>query len=140
MNNKEINPTIPSFKVYENPETQYQFVVNRFCQSKSKLVNCVSKKEVIGKANAFWQDNKSDKPFCDSYIQSPSTYPVKKVPIQPTILSFTKKNQNPTLNNTIKENNDKKVEDSSQNKLNKKSSKRKADQMIIKIQSIITKD
>ena len=127
MNNQATNPTIPSFKIYENPETQYQLVVNRFCQSKSKLMNCASKKDAIEKANTFWQGNKSNKSFCNTYIQSPPTFPVKKKLTQPTIISFTK---NPSLNSMLNENNDKKEENHSQSKPNERRSKRKADQMI----------
>ena len=89
MNNKPENPTIPSFIVYKNANTSYQHVINRFCQSKSKMAICTSKKEAFDNANQFWETNKLNKAFCDLYINTVPTYPIKKS-TQPSVLPYIK--------------------------------------------------
>jgi len=61
----------PPFIIYSEPKQPYNHFVNRFCQSKSKMMNCYSKDEAIKLANSFWDQKKKNQEFIEQYIASP---------------------------------------------------------------------
>jgi len=79
----------PPFKIFSEPNQLYQRFVNRYCQSKSKMLNCPSKDQAFKLANSFWDKSKKDSQFVEQYVASPPTLFFQKPKgTQQTINSF----------------------------------------------------
>ena len=97
MNNPLFNPTIPPMIIYKKPTQQYHHFINRYCQSKSKMIKCSSKEDALIKANQFWEQHKSNSEFINNYVSSTLTYPVQEDKSQKNITSFFSKKEKSQL-------------------------------------------